>query len=70
MDAYSKIWFGNTVTFLHLKVLFGWFEYEEMTRGYFAVLYHILINYGIPYKIKTDNRSTFFTNRKIKINLI
>ena len=73
MDACSKLWFGNIVSFLHLavdkatkKVLFGWFEYEEITRGYFVVLCHILLNYGIPYKIKTDNRSTFSTNRKDK----
>ena len=71
MDACSKLWFGNIVSFLHLavdkatkKVLFGWFEYEEITRGYFVVLFHILLNYGIPYKIKTDNRSTFSTNNK------
>ncbi len=73
MDACSKLWFGNIVSFLHLavdkatkKVLFGWFEYEEITRGYFIVLFHILLNYGIPYKIKTDNRSSFSTNRKDK----
>ena len=73
MDACSKLWFGNIVSFLHLavdratkKVLFGWFEYEEITRGYFIVLFHILINYGIPHKIKTDNRSSFSTNRKDK----
>ncbi len=73
MDACSKLWFGNIVSFLHLavdkatkKVLFGWFEYEEITRGYFVVLFHILLNYGIPYKIKTDNRSSFSTNRKDK----
>ena len=73
MDACSKLWFGNIVSFLHLavdkatkKVLFGWFEYEEITRGYFVVLCHILLNYGIPYKIKTDNRSSFSTNRKDK----
>lgn len=73
MDACSKVWFGNIVSFLHLavdkatkKVLFGWFEYEEITRGYFVVLFHIILNYGIPYKIKADNRSTFSTNRKDK----
>ncbi len=73
MDACSKIWFGSIVSFLHLavdkatkKVLFGWFEYEEITRGYFVVLFHIILNYGIPYKIKTDNRSSFSTNRKDK----
>lgn len=76
MDACFKIWFGNIVSALHLavdkatkKVLFGWFEYEEITRGYFVVLYHILINYGIPHKIKTDNRSTFSTNKNKKLNL-
>lgn len=76
MDACNKMWFGDIPSFLHLavdkgtkKVLFGWFEYEEITRGYFVVLYHILINYGIPYKIKTDNRSSFSTNRKNKDKL-
>lgn len=76
MDACSKLWFGNIVSFLHLavdkatkKVLFGWFEYEEITRGYFVVLCHVLLNYGIPYKIKTDNRSSFSTNRKDKNKL-
>ncbi len=73
MDACFKVWFGNIVSALHLavdkatkKVLFGWFEYEEITRGYFIVLCHILVNHGIPYKIKTDNRSSFSTNRKDK----
>ena len=43
-------------------MLFGWFEFEEITRGYFVVLFHIIINYGIPSKIKTDNRSSFSSN--------
>ena len=66
MDACEKFWFGNIVTHLHLavdkgtkKVLFGWFEYEEITRGYFVLLYNIIINYGIPAKIKADNRNSF-----------
>ena len=69
MDACQKIWFGAVVSFLHLavdkatkKVLFGWFEFEEITRGYFVLLFHIIINYGIPTKIKADNRSTFSAN--------
>ena len=69
MDACEKRWFGGIVSHLHLavdkatkKVLFGWFEYEEITRGYFVLLYHIIINYGIPAKIKADNRSTFSAN--------
>ena len=69
MDACNKMWFGGTPSFLHLavdkatkKVLFGWFEYEEITRGYFVVLFNLIINYGIPAKIKADNRSTFSAN--------
>ena len=69
MDACNKMWFGGIPSFLHLavdkatkKVLFGWFEYEEITRGYFVVLFNIIINYGIPNKIKADNRSTFSAN--------
>lgn len=73
MDACFKIWFGNIVSALHLavdkaskKVLFGWFEYEELTRGYFILLFHIIINYGIPEKIKADNRSSFSANNNKK----
>lgn len=69
MDACNKMWFGGIPSFLHLavdkatkKVLFGWFEYEEITRGYFVVLFNTIINYGIPAKIKADNRSTFAAN--------
>src|SRR5574344_417180 len=69
MDACQKLWFGNIPSFLHLavdkatkKVLFGWFEYEEITRGYFVLLFNMIINYGIPQKIKADNRSTFSAN--------
>lgn len=69
MDACEKLWFSGIVSHLHLavdkatkKVLFGWFEYEEITRGYFILLFHIIINYGIPHKIKADNRSSFSAN--------
>ena len=69
MDACNKMWFGGIPSYLHLavdkatkKVLFGWFEYEEITRGYFVVLFNLIINYGIPTKIKADNRSTFSAN--------
>ena len=69
MDACEKVWFGGIVSYLHLavdkatkKVLFGWFEYEEITRGYFVVLFNLIINYGIPAKIKADNRSSFSAN--------
>ena len=71
MDACNKMWFGGIPSFLHLavdkatkKVLFGWFEYEEITRGYYVLLFNIIINYGIPQKIKADNRSTFSANNE------
>lgn len=69
MDACNKLWFGGVSSYLHLavdkatkKVLFGWFEYEEITRGYYVILFNMIINYGIPAKIKSDNRSTFAAN--------
>lgn len=69
IDACGKHWFGGIVSYLHLavdkatkKVLFGWFEWEEITRGYFVLLFHIIINYGMPVKIKADNRSSFTAN--------
>ena len=74
MDACFKLWFGEITSALHLavdkgtkKVLFGWLEYEEITRGYFVLLYNIIINYGIPLKIKTDNRNSF-SNGKNKVD--
>lgn len=70
MDACEKKWFGDIVSHLHLavdkgtkKVLFGWFEYEEITRGYFVLLFNTIINYGIPLRIKTDNRNSFSNNK-------
>lgn len=45
------------------KVLFGWFEYEELTRGYMILLYNIVVNYGIPKRIKADNRNSFSNNK-------
>ena len=74
MDACEKMWFGGIVSYLHLavdkatkKVLFGWFEYEEITRGYFVLLFNMIINYGIPERIKTDNR-TSFSNQDNKVD--
>lgn len=69
MDGCFKKWFGNIVTCLHLavdkgtkKVLAGWFEYQETTRGYFVLFFLMIINYGIPKRVKTDNRTTFSNN--------
>ena len=50
MDACQGLWFGRIPSYLHLvvdkatkKVLFGWFEYEEITRGYFVLLFITII---------------------------
>lgn len=74
MDACEKVWFGGIVSYLHLsvdkgtkKVLSGWFEYEELTRGYFVLLFNMIINHGIPKRIKTDNRNSF-SNQDNKID--
>ena len=37
---------------------------QETLNGYYHVLYQILTNYGIPYKILTDNRSVFNYKKK------
>ena len=74
MDACEKMWFGGVVSYLHLavdkgtkKVLAGWFEYEEVTRGYFVLLFNTVVNYGIPKRIKTDNRNSF-SNQHNKVD--
>ncbi len=77
MDATFAMWYGNKVRALHLavdkatkKVLYGWFDVQETTRGYFIMLMNLILNYGIPKKIKTDKRGTFSINNvKTKSNL-
>ena len=66
------VWW-NCKLFTSLIFLNSWFidvnslkiniEYEEITRGYFILLYNIIINYGIPARIKTDNRNSFSNNK-------
>ena len=34
------------------RVLYGWFDIQETTRAYFLMLMYIILNYGIPKKIK------------------
>lgn len=80
LDAAFWIWFGEEESALHLavdkatkKVLYGWFEWEETTQAYMIVLMGMIINYGIPNKIKTDKRNSFSINNarssKSKLNL-
>ena len=77
MDAAFAMWYGEKARALHLavdkatkRVLYGWFDIQETTRAYFLMLMHIILNYGIPKKIKTDKRGTFSINNvKTKSNL-
>ena len=80
MDAAFWIWFGTEETALHLsvdkatkKVLSGYFDREETTNAYLVVLMNMIINFGIPKKIKTDKRNSFSVNNakgsKSKLNV-
>ena len=80
MDAAFWNWFGDEDSALHLvvdkatkKVLYGWFDYEETTMAYLVVLMNMILNFGIPKKIKTDKRNSFSVNNsrssKSKLNL-
>lgn len=80
MDAAFWVWFGTEETALHLvvdkatkKVLAGYFDYEETTNAYLVVLMNMIINFGIPKRIKTDRRNSFSINNakssKSKLNI-
>ena len=65
-DGSIHYWFGGIKTCLHLAIdkatstiVGAWFDKQETLNGYYHVLYQILINYGIPYKFLTDNRTVF-----------
>lgn len=71
MDASSICWFANITTHLHLAiddasgmVVGAYLDYEETLKGYYHVLYQILINYGIPALFKVDKRTVFEYKRK------
>jgi len=65
-DASPHVWFGGFVTHLHLAIdnatkiiVGGYFDMQETLYAYQNVLFQILTNYGIPAKLKTDNRTVF-----------
>jgi Transcriptional regulator containing PAS, AAA-type ATPase, and DNA-binding domains len=65
-DGSIHNWFGNIKTCLHLAIdkatstiVGAYFDKEETLNAYYNVFYQILINYGIPYKFLTDNRTVF-----------
>ena len=71
MDASPFVWFGDSVTHLHLAIddstgmiVGGFFDTQETLVAYYHVLHQILINYGIPSKFLTDRRTVFEYKRK------
>lgn len=66
MDGSNHLWFGDKKCCLHLAVdkatntiVGGFFDSQETLNGYYHVFEQILLNYGIPNKFKTDNRTVF-----------
>jgi len=66
MDGSIHLWFGDKKACLHLAadkttntIVGAYFDWQETLNGYYHVLEQILINYGIPAKFKTDNRTVF-----------
>lgn len=66
MDGSEHLWFGDKKACLHLAadkatnhIVGGYFDWQETLNGYYHVYEQILINYGIPNKFKTDNRTVF-----------
>ena len=66
MDGSNHLWFGDRKACLHLAadkttntIVGGFFDWQETLHGYYQVLYQILVNYGIPNKLRTDNRTVF-----------
>ena len=65
-DGSIHEWFGGIKTCLHLAIdkatstiVGAYFDKQETLNGYYHVFHQILINYGIPYKFLTDNRTVF-----------
>lgn len=66
MDGSTHLWFGEKKCCLHLAadkttntIVGGYFDWQETLNGYYNVFKQILVNYGIPSKFKTDNRTVF-----------
>lgn len=66
MDGSIHLWFGEKKACLHLAadkatntIVGGYFDYQETLNGYYHLFKQILVNYGIPNKFITDNRTVF-----------
>ena len=76
MDASEFIWFGDQKSTLHGAIddatgtIKLYFDKQETLKGYYGLLYSILIDFGIPYLILTDNRTVFYYNSKKDVELV
>lgn len=74
MDASIHLWFGDIKTQLHIAIddctgtiVGAYFDEQETLNGYYHVLHQILLEYGIPNMLYTDNRTVFeYKNKKMK----
>jgi hypothetical protein len=71
MDGCLHRWFDGIKTTLHAviddatgQVIGAYFDKEETLNGYYNITKQFLLKYGIPLKIKTDNRTVFAYKRK------
>lgn len=71
LDASPHVWFGSTMTHLHLAIddatgmiVGAYFDKQETLKAYYNVQYQILTTYGIPAKYLTDRRTIFDYKRK------
>ena len=71
MDASLHVWFGKEKYTLHAaiddstgKVVGAYFDKQETLKGYYQITKQMLETYGIPHKIKTDNRTVFAYKKK------
>ncbi|WP_342275848.1 hypothetical protein [Spiroplasma endosymbiont of Nebria brevicollis] len=66
MDASDHLWINGEKWHLHIgiddstsRIVGAYFTPEETLVGYYTILNQILTEYGIPYEIKSDNRTVF-----------
>lgn len=71
LDASPYLWFGDTITHLHISVddctgiiTAAFFDTQETLNGYYHLFQQILKTYGIPYSFFTDRRTGFEFRKK------
>lgn len=69
MDGSIHNWIEKEKWCLHLaidnatgSIVGAYFDYQETLNGYYHITEQFLTRYGVPYRIKTDNRTVFIYN--------